>query len=92
MRRDMTVADIAGAALLPFTLSASAAGFQERGKGKSEQQREQGEKILHEGSSRKNVRFDNGRGLPSSVRRQNVQHGYMGKYLRSGAQSTAVEA
>jgi len=88
----MTVADIASAAaLLAFTLSASTVRYQECGKAKSEQQREQGEKILHEGSSRKNVRFANGQGLPSSVRRQNLQHGYIGKYLRIGAQSTAVE-
>ena len=52
----MTVADIASAAaLLSFTLSAS--GCQERGNAKSKQQGEQGEKILHEASSGKNVRF-----------------------------------
>ena len=76
MRRDVTVADIASAAaLLSFALSARAAGYQERGNAKSKQQCEQGEKILHEDSSRKNVRFANGRGLPSSVRRQDVQLG-----------------
>jgi hypothetical protein len=54
----MTVADIASAAaLLPFTLSASAAGCQGPGNAKSKQQGEQGEKIPHEASSKKNVRF-----------------------------------
>jgi hypothetical protein len=54
----MTVADIASAAaLLSFTLSASTLRYQECGKAKSQQQSEQGEKILHEASSRKNVRF-----------------------------------
>jgi len=88
----VTVADIASAAaLLSFTLSASATGCQERGNAKSKQQGEQGEKILHEASSRKNVRFAKRAGPSSSVRRQNLQHGYIGKYPRIGAQSTAVE-
>lgn len=92
MGRDVTVPDIvSAAALLPFALSASAASYQERGKAKSEQQSEQGEKILHEDSSRKNIRFDDGQGLPSSVRRRNLQHGYIGNYLRIGTQSTAAE-
>ena len=90
--RDVTVPDIVSAApLLSFALSASAASYQERGKAKSEQQSQQGEKILHEGSSRKNMRFANGQGLPSNVRRRKLQHGYIGNYLRIGTQSTAAE-
>ncbi len=61
VRRDVTVADIASAAaLLPFTLSASAARHQERRNAKSKHQSDQSEKILHEGSPRKNVPFANG--------------------------------
>jgi hypothetical protein len=66
VRRDVAVADIASAAaLLPFTLSASATGCQERGNAKSKQQGEQGEKILHEGSSQKKCAVRQaGRALP----------------------------